>query len=166
MTRQFTRAAALVGVAGGLVAAALPAWAGRVAQGRDPGFELTRIVSQYQGGTSEAISPAETVPSVPVQGETILFGQSNVFPEGVRVVVTRAGQAARQLQPGVDFTFKATVVTPDGTPGAFSTVAIRFAADKVALVQNAQVDVTIQPQPGPGPTGDVIERVYLRAPRN
>jgi hypothetical protein len=166
MTRRFARVAAVAGVALGLTAAVVPAWAGRVAQGRDPGFELTRIVSQYQGGTSEAISPGETIPTMPIQGETILFGQSNVFPEGVQITTFRPGEGTRRLRSGVDFFFKATVVTPDNVPGAFTTVAIHFPAAKVALIQNAQVDITIQPQPGPGPTGDVIERVLLRGPRS
>jgi hypothetical protein len=164
MARLFDRTLALVGLIGAAGAATVPAWAGRVAQGSDPGFELTRIVSQFRGGTSEAIAPAETNPSQPVAGETLLFGMSNVFPEAVRITTSRSGQGTRQLQPGTDFTFQATVVTPDGSQGSFSNVAIRFSADKVALIQNATVQITIQPQPGPSLAGDVIEAVQLRAP--
>jgi hypothetical protein len=165
MYRTYRGTLALTGLLGATLALTGTAWAGRVSRGSDPGFELHRIVSLFQGGTSEAIAPSETQPSQPIQGETLLFGMSNVFPEGVRVVTFRPGAGSRQLQAGVDFTFTAQVVTPEGTTGSFTNVVLRFPADRVALIQDAQLQITIQPQLGPGPTGDVIEGVTLRSPR-
>ena len=141
----------------------VPAWAGRVYRGVDGAFELARITSAYRGGTTEVIAPAEITPSQPIQGETLLFGYSNLFPESVKIETFRTSQGWRTLQPA-DFTFKATVVTPEGTQGSFTAVVIRFAADKVALIQNAFVRITIQPMPGPTNFGDVVEGVILRAP--
>jgi hypothetical protein len=156
--------ATLAGLGLLLGVATSPAQAGRVVSATDPGFELTRIVSQFRGGTSEAIAPWETQPGQPIQGETVLFGQSNVFPESVRIQVSRdGGRTYRTLQPQ-DFTFTPTVVTPEGRPGSFSTLAIRFGADKVALIQNALVRITIQPMPGGDSTGDLVEAVLLRSP--
>jgi len=154
---------ALVVVSGVLIATAPTAWAGRVARGNDPGFELCRIVSAYLGKTSETIAPAETRPTQPIQGETFLIGTSTVFPEGVKVETWRATQGWRELSPA-DFTFKQTVVTPEGSQGVLANVVIRFAADKVSLIQNSFVRITILPMPGPQPTGDTVEGVFLRSP--
>lgn len=162
MRHDYRRISALAGVIGALALIAGPASAGRVARGEDPGFELHRIVSQYLGRTSEAIAPWETVPTQPIQGETFLFGFSNAFPEGVKVETWRAGQGWREIAPA-DYTFRAEVVTPEGSQGSYVSTVIRFAPDKVALIQNAWVQITILPMPGPGPRGDVIERVFLRA---
>lgn len=155
--------AALILTAGVVALGAAPARAGRVTRGDDPGFELVRIISQFQGRTSEAIAPWELIPTQPIQGETLLIGFSNVFPEGVKVETFRPAEGWKEVAPA-NFTFKPVVVTPEGSTGAFSAVVLRFAADKVALIQNAWVQITIQPMPGPGPRGDVIERVFLRAP--
>jgi hypothetical protein len=162
--KQYQRwAAALAAAAGVLALATAPALAGRVVRGDDAGFELTRIVSQYQGKTSETIAPWELVPLAPIQGETLLFGSSNIFPEGVKVETWRASEGWKEVAPA-NYTFKAAVVTPEGTQGAYTSTVIRFAADKVSLIQNAWVQITIQPMPGPDPRGDVLERVFLRAP--
>jgi hypothetical protein len=154
--------ATIAGVAGVLALTVAPACAGRVTRGDDPGFELNRIVSQYLGRTSEAIAPWETVPSQPILGETFLFGFSNAFPEGVKVETWRVNEGWKEVAPA-EYTFKAEVVTPEGSQGSYVSTVIRFAADKVSLIQNAWVQVTIQPMPGPGPQGDVIEQVFLRA---
>jgi hypothetical protein len=140
---------------------AVPASAGRVTRGADAGFELHRIISQYQGRTSEAIAPWESVPTQPIQGETFLIGFSMVFPEGVKVETWRPLEGWKEVAPA-DYTFKATVVTPEGSQGSYTSSVIRFAADKVSLIQNAWVQITIQPMPGPGSPGDVVERVLLR----
>jgi hypothetical protein len=165
MKHRYRRTLGLAGLAAVLLTAIAPVWAGRVERGNDPGFELTRIISAFRGRTSEAIAPWETVPSQPIQGETLLLGQSNAFPEGVKVETFRSSQGWRTLVSGTDFTFKATVATPEGGQGAFSTVAIRFTADKVALIQDAVVRVTIQPMPPVDANWDVIESVTLRSPR-
>jgi hypothetical protein len=54
-TRRWSAALAGMGLA--LLADMGPAWAGRVYRGDDPAFEITRIVSQFQGKTTEAIAP-------------------------------------------------------------------------------------------------------------
>jgi hypothetical protein len=153
----------LVAVGAALLATSVTAWAGRVARGNDPGFELCRIVSAYQGKTSETIGPVEQRPNQPIQGETFLIGTSTIFPEGAKVETFRSAQGWRVLQP-TDYTFSQTVITPEGSTGALTSVVIRFAADKVALIQNAFVRITILPMPGPQPTGDTVEGVFLRAP--
>jgi hypothetical protein len=162
-TRRWSVALAGIGLAVG--AAMTPAWVGRVYRGDDAAFELNRIVSQFQGRTTEAIAPWELVPTQPIQGETLIFGMCNVFPESIKIQTsTNNGHTLQDLQPA-DFTFKATVVTPEGTQGSFTAVVIRFSAEKVALIQNKYVLFTIQPMPGPGTHGDVIEALILRAPR-
>jgi hypothetical protein len=104
-------------------------------------------------------------PTQPIQGETLVFGMANVFPEGIKVETSTDNGRTFQEVPVANYTFKPTVVTPDGTQGSYTCVVVRFAADKVSLIQNKFVRFTIQPMPGPGPTGDVIEAVFLRAPR-
>jgi hypothetical protein len=146
---------------GVLALGAAPASAGRVARGNDPGFELHRIVSQYQTRTSESIAPWELVATQPIQGETLLFGFSTIFPEGVKVETWRPLEGWKEVAPA-NYTFKANVVTPEGSQGAYTETVIRFAADKVSLIQNAWVQITILPMPGPGAQGDVIEQVLLR----
>lgn len=152
----------LLGTLSILWTAATPAWAGRVTRGNDAGFELSRIVSQFRGRTSEVISPGETEPTQPIAGETLLIGTSNVFPESVKVETFRQGQGWRTLS-SADFSFTVTPVTQSGV---ISTVAIRFSANKVALIQNAFVRLTIQPFPGPGSFGDVLEGVFLQGAAN
>lgn len=157
--RWIAGALAAVGV---LALGARPASAGRVTRGADPGFELHRIVSQYQTRTSESIAPWELVPTQPIGGETLLFGFSTVFPEGVKVETWRPLEGWKEVAPA-NYTFKGNVVTPEGSQGAYTECVIRFAADKVATIQNAWVQITVLPMPGPGPQGDVVEQVFLRA---
>jgi hypothetical protein len=165
MNRTWRWSVALAGIGLALSAALGPAWAGRVYRGDDTAFELNRVVSQFQGRTTEAIAPWELAPTQPIQGETLIFGMSNLFPESIKIQTsTNNGRTFTDLQPS-DFTFHATVVTPEGTQGSFTAIVIRFAADKVSLIQNKYVLFTIQPMPGPGNHGDVIEALILRAPR-
>jgi hypothetical protein len=152
-----------LGIVGTLCAVTAVAWAGRIARGGDAGFELCRVVSAYRGRTSETIAPGETRPTQPVTGETILIGTSTVFPESVRIETFRDGQGWRQLQPS-DFAVRLVELTPEVSHGVLSAVVIRFAPEKVALVQNAFVRITIFPFPGPDPVGDVVEGVFLRSP--
>jgi hypothetical protein len=165
MSLQVRRIVSMVGTFSVLCAAATPAWAGRVTRGSDPGFELTRIVSQFRGRTSEVIAPGETEPSQPIAGETLLIGTSNVFPEGVKLETFRQGEGWRTLTPA-DYSFTATLVTPDGASGLVAAVVVRVPAAKVARIQNAFVRITIQPFPGPGLQGDVLEGVFLRGAVN
>jgi hypothetical protein len=162
MRSPLGRIVPLVGTLSILWTVATPAWAGRVSRGTDAGFELNRIVSQFRGRTSEAIAPGETEPSQPIAGETLLIGTSNVFPESVKVETFRSNEGWRTVSPA-NFSF---TVTPVSQSGVISTVAIRFPANRVALIQNAFVRVTIQPFPGPGSFGDTLEGVFLRGAAN
>jgi hypothetical protein len=152
----------LAGVGLALAVVAVPTWAGRLHSTKDTGFEIHRIVSQYQGGTSETIAAAETIPTAPIAGETLFFGSANRFPEFGEVLTYRPGQGWRKLDPG-SFSFKADVVTTEPGRGAVTTVVFRFNADQVRLIQNAFVQFRVQPQP-PGPFGDNIEGLTLRGP--
>jgi hypothetical protein len=158
-----------------LSTAAVPAMAGRiVAIGRDPGFEITRIVSQFrlpgaaQAGTSETIAPAETVPTAPVAGETIFYGTSNKFPEFGKVSVWN-GQKWVDLDPA-NFHFESgPMQNPTANPqaGPFATtnwVMFRFPANKVNLIQNRWVQFQIFPMPPVPSDIDNIEQLFVRAP--
>src|SRR5215212_8328040 len=104
--------AGLAGALGVLTMGTAPAFAGRVTRGDDAGYEIHRIVSQYQGGASESIAPWEAIPLQPIQGETLLVGFSNLFPEGVKVETWRIGEGWKEIAPA-NYTFKTTVVTPE-----------------------------------------------------
>ena len=181
-------------VAGSLAAslAAAPAWAGIVSNpATDPGYVITRIVSQTrlpgatQDGASEVIAPTEAVPQMPVNGETIFYGTSNLAPQAVRASIWN-GTAWVDLNPGTDFTFRADILlvgpgNPADTnpanrpPMPFTqtySVVFRFPADKVSLIQNHWTRFQIAPPPaantggGPSPVGSNGAVLYVRSPQS
>lgn len=139
---------------------AQPARAGRVHSTRDAAFEITRIISQYQGGISETIGPAETTPAAPIAGATAFFGYSHQFPEAGAVFTWRSSEGWRQLDPN-SYSFKAEIAGASGATGNVWNVVFQFDAAQAQRLQNAFVLFRIQPQP-PGPFGDVIEGLWLR----
>jgi hypothetical protein len=139
----------------------IPVWAGRIHRAGDTAYEISRIVSQYQGGTTETIGANETVPSAPIGGETAFFGWANRFPEFGEVSTFRPGEGWRKLDPS-QFSFKAEPVSSGAGSGLLVSVVFRFSASQVALIQNAFVQFRVQPQP-PGPFGDNLEGLALRA---
>lgn len=161
--KQYHRwATMLAGFSLALGLAAMPAQAGRIHSRGDTAFEFSRIISQYQGGTTETIAAGETTPSAPIAGETLIKGYSNRFPEFAEVWTWRSNEGWKKLDAN-SFTFNTEVVTPPGSSGALTSVVFRFSPGQVRLIQNAYVYFQLRPQP-PGPFGDVVEALWLRGP--
>ena len=115
----------------------------------------------------ETIAPWETEPALPVEGEALFYGTSNLFPEFGKVFVWN-GERYVELDPS-SFTFKADVmqVGPDPSLPAFASashVVFRFPADKVNLIQNRFVLFQIFPMPSTTSPGDTVEGLFVRRP--
>jgi hypothetical protein len=154
----------LASLSAALVVLTAPVWAGRTASTQDAGFEFARIVSEFRGGASETIAPAETEPTLPIQGETLIYGTSNLFPEFGRVSVWN-GFRYVELDPD-SYTFNADVMGARGQEPPFASasyVVFRFPPETVRRIQNRFVLFEIFPIP-PGPHGDTIEGLFLRSP--
>jgi hypothetical protein len=136
-----------------LCASAAPAFAGRITQGWDAGFELARIVSEHAGGTSETIAPDETVPDAPIYGKTVFFGTSQLFAEFAKVSVWNG----LNWVPVTGFTFE-----QDGVPNTgLRYVTFTFDAQQVQALYNRWVRFELYPMPRTGGNGDTVEMVYV-----